>query len=106
MKYIGIVPFIGFAMAFVFILNAEMKPAVKRKAFRWTVILSALSFLIVMPLTGIEIKLLVFALPVLAAMTFIAIKYTKICEWCGAAIQTNLPFVNKERCPKCETSLR
>ena len=106
MKYIAVIPFAGFAAAFVFILNAGWKPAVKRKAFRWTVVLSALSFLIVMPLTGLEIELLIFVLPVLAAVTFIIVRYTKFCERCGTAIRTNEPFVDKERCPACGTTLK
>lgn len=106
MEYIGIIPFVGFAVAFVFILNAEWKPAVKRRAFRRTVVLSALSFPVVMPLTGLEIKLLVFVIPVLAVVTFIIIRYTKFCEWCGAGVQTNYPLVDKERCPKCGAALR
>jgi hypothetical protein len=106
MKHIGIIPFVGFAVAFVYILNAGMRPAAKRKAFRWTVILSALSFLIVMPLTGLEIELLVFVLPVVAVVTFIFIRYTKFCERCGTAVQTNQPFVDKGRCPECGTALK
>lgn len=106
MEYLGIIPFVGFAVAFVFISNAEWKPTVKRKVFRRTIILSSLSLLVVMPLTSLEIELLVFVIPVLAAMTFIIIRYTKFCEWCGAAVQTNQPFVDKERCPKCGTALK
>jgi hypothetical protein len=74
----GLIPFAGFAIAEV-ILHLGMKAAVKRKAFRWCVILSALSFLIVMPLTGIEVELLIFVIPVLAGMIFIFIKFTKFC---------------------------
>jgi hypothetical protein len=106
MKHIGIIPFVGFAVAFVYILNAGMRPAAKRKAFRRTIILSALSLPVVMLLDGLEVELLIFVLPVLAALTFIFIRYTKFCEWCGTAVQTNQPFVNKEQCPRCGTSLK
>lgn len=101
----GFIPFIGFALAEV-ILHLDMKASVKRRAFRWSIILSALSFLVVMPLTGLEVGLLIFVIPVLAGMIFISIKFTKFCEWCSAAVRTNYPFVDKEHCPKCGSSLK
>ena len=105
MNYIGIIPFAGFAMAEI-ILHLDMKASVKRKAFRWSVILSALSFLIVMPLTGLEVGLLIFVIPVLAGVSFIFIKFTKFCGVCGTAVRTNHPFVDKGHCPKCGSSLK
>ena len=80
MSYMGFIPFIGFAIAEV-ILHLGMKASVKRRAFRSCVILSALSFLVVMPLTGLEVELLIFVIPVFAGMSFIFIKFTKFCEW-------------------------
>jgi hypothetical protein len=106
MKHVGIIPFVGFALAFVYILNAGMRAAAKRRAFRLTVILSALSLPIVMLLDGVEVELLIFVLPVLAVVTFIFIRYTKFCERCGTAVQTNQPFVDKGRCPECGTALK
>lgn len=105
MSYIGFIPFIGFAVAEV-ILHLDIKASAKRKAFRWCVILSALSLLVVMPLTGLEAELLIFVIPVLAGMSFIFIKLTKLCEWCGTAVRTNQPFVDKEHCPRCGSSLK
>ena len=105
MSYIGLIPFAGFAVAEI-ILHLDMKASVKRNAFRWCVILSALSFLIVMPLTGLEVGLLIFVIPVLAGVSFIFIKFTKFCGWCGTAVRTNYPFVDKEHCPKCGSSLK
>ena len=105
MSYIGFIPFIGFAMAEV-ILRLDMKASAKRKAFRRCVVLSALSFLVVMPLTGLEVELLIFVIPVLAGMSFIFIKFTKFCERCDTALRTNQPFVDKEHCPKCGSSLK
>jgi hypothetical protein len=101
MRYIGIVPFVGFAAAFGYVLRSDMQPALKKKVFRWSPILSALSLLIVMPLTGIEIGLMIFVVPVLAVITFLIIKYIKICERRGAAVQVNLPFIDQEHCPEC-----
>ena len=105
MNYIGFIPFIGFAMAEI-ILHVDMKASAKRKAFRWCVVLSALSLLVVMPLAGLEVELLIFVIPMLAGVSFIFIKFTKFCAWCGAAVRTNQPFVDKERCPKCGSSLK
>ena len=105
MSYIGFIPFIGFAIAEV-ILRLDMKASVKRNAFRWGVILSALSFLVVMPLTGLDLRLLMLVIPVLAGVSFIFIKSTKFCEWCGTAVRTNDPFVDQEHCPKCSRSLK
>ncbi len=101
----GFIPFIGFALAEV-ILRLDMKAAAKRKAFRWCVVLSALSFLVVMPLTGLDVELLIFVAPVLAGISFIFIKFTKFCEWCGTAVRTNEPFVDREHCPTCGPSLK
>ena len=104
MKYLGYIPFIGFAIAEL-LLHFEIKSTVKKKVFRWCVVLSALSFLVVMPLTGLELSLLVFVIPVLALMSFVFIRYTKFCEWCGTAVRTNLPFVDKTHCPRCNSAL-
>lgn len=105
MSYIDLIPFAGFAIAEI-ILHVDMKASAKRKAFRWCVILSALSFLLVMPLTGLEVELLIFVIPVLAVVSFIFIKFTKFCGWCGTAVRTNYPFVDKEQCPECGSSLK
>lgn len=101
----GLIPFIGFAVAEV-ILRLDMKASVKRKAFRWCVVLSASSFLVVMPLSGLEVRLLIFVIPVLAGVSFILIKFTKFCGWCGAAVRTNQPFDDKGHCPKCGSTLK
>jgi uncharacterized membrane protein len=104
MKYLGFIPFIGFAIAEV-LLRSDMNSRVKKRAFRWCVVLSALSFLVVMPLTGLDLGLLVAVIPVLALISFSFIRYTKFCEWCGTAVRTNLPFVDKEHCPRCGSAL-
>ena len=106
MRYIWTIPFIGFAIAEVLIPNLNRKASVKRKAFRWCIVLSALSFLIVMPLTGLEIELLIFVTPVLALMVWVALSSTKFCEWCGKVVRTNLPFIDKEHCPRCGSMIK
>ena len=105
MSYIGFIPFLGFALAEV-VLHLDLRASVKRKAFRWCVIFSALSLLVVMPLTGLEIELLIFAIPVLAGVIFIFINFTKVCERCGTAVHTNQPFVDEQYCPTCGSSLK
>lgn len=104
MKYLGFIPFIGFAIAEA-LLRSDMNSRVKKRAFRWCVVLSALSFLVVMPLTGLDLGLVIAVIPVLALISFIFIRYTKFCEWCGWAVRTNLPFVDKEHCPRCNSAL-
>jgi formate hydrogenlyase subunit 3/multisubunit Na+/H+ antiporter MnhD subunit len=105
MSYVGFTPFIGFAAAEA-ILHLGLKASVKRKVFPWCVILSALSFLVVMPLTGLRAGLLIFVIPVLAGVVFILIKFTKVCERCGAGVRTNQPFADEEHCPSCGSSLK
>ena len=105
MSFVGLVPFIGFVVAEV-ILRQDMKASVKRKAFRWCLILSALALLVVMPLEGVEVELLIFVAPVLAGVCYLVIQCTKVCEWCSTAVRTNEPFVDKEHCPRCGSSLK
>lgn len=100
-KYVGVIPFIIYVAAFTLILYSDIRPILKRKLFRIAMVLFGVSVLVVIPMVGIEAILLVFAIPVLSMMLYIAIKYTKICERCGWPVQTNLPFVDQETCPKC-----
>jgi len=104
MKYLGLIPFMGILIAEM-ISRADIKFSVKRKAFRWIIVLSLASFLVVMPLTGMEYSLMVFAVPILAWVGFAFIKYTKFCERCGASVKTNIPFIDETHCPRCNSSL-
>ena len=89
------------AIVLVYILSMDKKAAVKRTAFRCYVIVVSLLLLLFMSLVGESLALLVFVIPVLVLVDFIWLKYTRFCEWCGKAVQTNLPFVNKDFCPRC-----
>ena len=100
MRYMGLA-FASLAIILVYILSMDKKPAVKRTAFRWYVILVSLLLLLFISLVIESLVLLVFVVPVLVLVDFIWLKYTRFCEWCGRAVQTNLPFVNKEFCPRC-----
>ena len=93
--------FAASAIILAYILSMDKKAAVKRRAFRWYVVIVSLLFLLFMILVAESLFLLVFAVPVLLMMDIIWIKSTRFCSWCGQTVQTNLPFVNKEFCPRC-----
>jgi hypothetical protein len=100
MKYMGLA-IASLAIVLIHILGMDRKAAVKRTAFRWYVIIVSLLLLLFLSLVAESLVLLVFVIPVLVLMDFIWLKYTRFCEWCGRATQTNLPFVNKHFCPRC-----
>ena len=100
MKYIGIL-FAALAILLFYILSMERKASVKRKAFRWYIVLVSVLLIMYLGLVVESLALLVFAVPVLILLDFIWLKYTRFCEWCGKAVQTNLPYVDKENCPRC-----
>jgi hypothetical protein len=100
-EYVGLIPFIIYAAVFTIVLYSDIRPALKRKLFRIAMVLFGVSMLIVIPMTGTDPLLLVFVIPVLLIVLYIAIRYMKICEECGWPAQTNFPFVDKETCRKC-----
>src|SRR5262245_41069828 len=100
-KFIGLTPFIFYGAGLTIVLYSNLAPEFKKKLFRIVMITAALSGLIAIPLTGIEIEMMVFVVPALAWLTFGWIKWTKICEYCGWPVHTNFPNVNKETCEKC-----
>lgn len=95
-----------FAASHVYILYVlDLKPPLKRRLFRWHLILFAVALLLTMALTGTSPILLVFLAPVLAFVVFAMVRWTKFCSRCGREVQTNLPYVDKERCPRCGGAL-
>lgn len=95
-----------FAASYVYILYVlGLKPPLKRKLFRGHLILFALALPLTLGLTGTPVGLLVFLAPVLAFVVFAMIRWTKFCSRCGREAQTNLPFVDKERCRRCGAPL-
>ena len=100
MRYLGLA-FASLSAILVYILSMDKKAVVKRTAFRWYVILVSLLLLLFMSLVAESLVLLVFVVPVLVVVDFIWLKYTRFCEWCGRAVQTNLPYVDKEFCSRC-----
>ena len=104
-KWVLAVVFI-FAASHVYILYVlDLKPPLKRRLFRGHLILFAVSVLLTMGLTGTPLELFVFLAPVLAFVVFGLIRWTKFCSRCGKEVQTNLPYVDKEHCPRCGASL-
>ena len=104
-KWVLTVVFI-FAASYVYILYVlDLRPPLKRKLFRWHLILFAVALPLTMTLTGTPPILLVFLAPVLAFVVFAMIRWTKFCSRCGREVQTNLPYVDKEHCPRCGGAL-
>ena len=95
-----------FAASYVYILYVlNLRPPLKRKLFRGHLILLAVALLLTMALTGTTPVLFIFLTPVLAFVVFAMIRWTKFCSRCGREVQTNLPYVDKEHCPRCGASL-
>jgi ribosomal protein S27AE len=95
-----------FAASYVYILYVlDLKPPLKRKLFRGHLILFAVALLLTLGLTGMEVGLFVFLVPVLAFVVFGMIRWTKFCSRCGREVQINLPYVDKEHCPRCGGAL-
>jgi hypothetical protein len=96
---IVLLPVILYLWAWVFILYADKRPPLKRKQFRIAMLLFAVSTLVIIPVTGIDASLLVFAIPVLSMMLYLILKYTKICERCGWPV--HLLWEKELCCSKC-----
>jgi ribosomal protein S27AE len=95
-----------FAASYAYILYVlDLSPPLKRKFFRRHLILFAVALPLTMALTGTPPALLVFLVPVLAFVVFAMIRWTKFCSRCGREVQINLPYVDKEHCPRCGASL-
>ena len=101
MMLLTTVIFLVFLISNFYILHMNRKAAIKRKAFRWWMIVFA-AFMVVYFLITIPDKiLLIVVLPVLAVVVFGLLRFTKFCDWCGRMIQTNLPFRTGNQCPRC-----
>lgn len=95
-----------FAASYVYILYVlDLRPPLKRRLFRGHLVLFAAALLLTMVLTGTPPVLLVFLAPVLAFVVFAMIRWTRFCARCGREVQVNLPYADKEHCPRCGASL-
>lgn len=105
MKYFLIIVFFAFLLSNLYILHMNKKATVKRKAFRWWMAVFAV-FLVAYFVFAVSDKvLLLVVLPVLAGVIFGMLRFTKFCEWCGRVVRTNLPFGERNRCPRCGSSI-
>ena len=105
MKYIINGIFIAFLVSNIYILQTNKSAPMKRKAFRWWVWSLALFMLVVTGFEAEDIRLMVFMVPVVVGIVFASLRFTKFCEWCGRMVQTNLPFIDKEHCPRCGSKI-
>src|ERR1700741_79681 len=105
MRYFLIIAFLLFLVSNIYILRMNRKAASKRRAFQWWTIVFAVfsigSLLFAVP----DKVLLLVVVPVLAAVVFGWLRFTKFCDWCGRMVKTNLPFGEKNRCPRCGSSI-
>ena len=101
MKYLLTLIFLVFLISNFYILRMNRKATIKRKAFRWWMTGFAAFLVVYFSISVPDKILLVVVLPVLAAVVFGFLRFTKFCEWCGRMIQTNLPFRTGNQCPRC-----
>jgi hypothetical protein len=96
---------ISLLILFIYILHMERKATVKRNVFRWYIVLVCIFVIIYMGFTLESPALLIFGIPAAIIPAYIWIKYTRFCEWCGYAVQTNWPLNDKENCSRCGSKL-
>lgn len=89
----------------IYILQMNKKAAVKRRAFRWWMVIFTTLATVYFAFTVPDKALLAVVLLVLAGVAFGLLRFTKFCEWCGRVVKTNLPFGDKNRCPRCGSAI-
>ena len=105
MRYFLSISFLLFLLSNIYILHMNKKASVKRRAFRWWMIVFAAFSTVYLSLAVSDKVLLLFVLPVLAAVVFGSLRFTKFCDWCGRMVKTNLPFGERNRCPRCGSTI-
>lgn len=105
MKYLLSTTFFVFLLSNAYILHMNKKAAVKRSAFRWWLAVFATFMVVYFSIVVADKALLFVVLPVLGGLVFGMLRFTKFCDWCGKIVHTNLPFVDKNRCPRCGSSI-
>ena len=104
MRYFVSITFLLFLLSNIYILYMNKKASSKRRAFRWWMIVFAAFSIVYLLFTVSDKVLLLVLVPVLAAVLFGWLKFTKFCDWCGRMIKTNLPF-GGNRCPRCGSTI-
>jgi len=101
MKYITGGIFAAFLISNIYILHMNRKAVVKRRAFRWWMVIFGTFLIAFTALTIKDLGLMVFVVPVVGWVVFMSLMFTKFCDWCGRVVRTNLPFTDKHHCPRC-----
>lgn len=105
MRYLQSIAFLLFLLANIYILYMNKKASIKRKAFRWWLIIFAAFSVTSLSLAISDKVLLLIVLAVLAGVIFGWLRFTKFCDWCGRVVKTNLPFGERNRCPRCGSAI-
>lgn len=105
MRHFLAITFLLFLLSNLYILHMNKKAAIKRKAFRWWSIIFASFYFVYLSIAISDKVLLLVVLPVLAAVVFGWLRFTKFCDWCGRMVKTNLPFGERNRCPRCGSAI-
>lgn len=105
MRYFLTVIFFGFLLSNMYILHMNKNAVIKRKAFRWWTTVFAAFLVVYLSIALTDKVLLLVVLPVVAGVVFALLKFTKFCDWCGRMVQTNLPFGERNRCPRCGSNI-
>ena len=101
MKYLTIAIFAAFVISNIYIFQMNRKADVKRRAFRWFMIIFGIFLIVFTAVTIKDLVLMVFVVPVVSWVVFMSLRFTKFCDWCGRMVRTNLPFTDKHQCPRC-----
>ena len=105
MQYFVTITFFAFLFSSMYILRMNKKASIKRKALRWWLAIFATFLVPYLSITLPDKVLLLVILPVLAGVLFGVLRFTKFCDWCGRMVQTNLPFGDRNRCPRCGSNI-
>lgn len=105
MKYFLTIIFSIFILTNIYILYGNRKATTKRKAYRWWLIVWGAFLAVYLSIAVADKAFLVVFLPMLAAILFGLAKFTKFCDWCGGVVQINLPFGDRNKCPRCGSTI-
>lgn len=77
-------------------------PAVKQKWLPLQAIGGAVFFVVFMLVAGFPLRMLLFAVPALSLITYLNLRFTKVCPNCGRTIYNNRWWLQPiEHCPYC-----
>ncbi len=73
----------------------------KIKYFKYYIILLGLIFIIFIALFGFPNIVFIYAIPSVALISFLNIKYTNFCHNCGKTVINQIFFSHNNNCPYC-----